>query len=202
MPSSRINEHPDPIIKHDRFPPCLLPPLRGSRTTPALSVSAPVAQFGSVIDTQFLPEQVWHKSSHHVDPLTICKAAWILTLQCFVQADILCFAYQEVVPAGCSNSDAVLYFTRVDGGEAVQDFLRRLGSAMGSTVLAAPRGHEVRVVRGQLAAGAFGNTMLYYSGEGDGGTRPRPLNARKPSGVSLCSLMARLEYVSLTNVIY
>ena len=188
MSPSRIDEHPDLRVKHDRFPPCLLPPLRGARTTPTLSVSASVTQFGSVIDTQFLPERKWHESGHPVDPLMVCKAAWMLTLQCFVQADILCFAYQEVVPAGCSNStsgDPVLYFTRVDGEEEVQDFLRRLVGGTVSAVMAAPRGHEIRIVKGQLAAGAFGNTMLYYSGEGDGGTRPKPLGVRKPSGVSL-----------------
>jgi hypothetical protein len=188
MSPPHIDEHPDLRVKHDRFPPCLLPPLRGSRTTPTLSVSAPVTQFGSVIETQFLPEREWHESGHHVDPLTVCKAAWILTLQRFVQADVLCFAYQEAAPPSCSNStgiDAVLYFTRVDGNEEAQDFLTRLGGSTPSVVLAAPRGHEIRIVKGQLAAGAFGNTMLYYSGEGDGGTRPRALGARKPSGVSL-----------------
>lgn len=190
MSPSRIdvNDPSESQTQHDRFPPCLLPPLRGARTTPTLSVSTPLTQFGSVIETQFFPEREQHESGHSIDLMTVCKAAWILTLQCFVQADILCFAYQEAVPAGCGHStsgDPVLYFTRVDGGEEVQEFLRRLRGGTVSPILAAPHGHEIRIVKGQVAAGAFGNTMLYYSAERDGGTKPRPLASRKPSGVSL-----------------
>ncbi|KAH6636023.1 hypothetical protein F5144DRAFT_619490 [Chaetomium tenue] len=188
MSPSRIDDHPDSEVKQDRLPPCLFPTLRGSRTTPSFSVSAPVTQFGSVIETQFLPEREWHESGHHNDPVTICKAAWILTLQCFVQADILCFVYQEVESAGriySTSGDPVLYLTRVDGGEEVQEFLRRLGAGAVSTVLTAPRGHEIRIVKGQPAVGDFANTLLYYSGEGDGGTRPRLLSGRKPLGMDI-----------------
>ncbi|KAK3295422.1 uncharacterized protein B0H64DRAFT_474384 [Chaetomium fimeti] len=193
MSASRIEKHHDVGVEHDRFPPCLFPPLHHSQASPPAGTES-TPEFGFVIEPQFLPGRQWHESGHHVDLLTVCKAAWLLTLKCFVQTDIVSFAYQqEAVEAGCTsrmNNDPVLYFTRVDNDEEVQGFLRRLGGITPSDVLEAPRGHEIRAVKGQGVAADFANTMLCYYGEGDYGkgdygTRPMGLTTRKPLGMDI-----------------
>ncbi|KAH6849646.1 hypothetical protein B0I37DRAFT_390215 [Chaetomium sp. MPI-CAGE-AT-0009] len=199
MSPSRVDEHLDQGVNHNRFPPCLFPPLQHSRASQP-SPTGSVPEFGSVIEPRFLLDREWHESGHQVDLATLCKAAWTLTLQFFVQTDILCFAYQEVAATGCnssSNNNAVLYFTRIDGNEEVQGFLQRLGGVTPSAVLEAPRGHEIRAVKGQGVAGDFSNTMLCYYGEGDDGTRPMTWTATKPwiiSKESTGRISAALEF--------
>ncbi|KAK3346860.1 hypothetical protein B0T25DRAFT_462193 [Lasiosphaeria hispida] len=168
----------------DQFPPCLFPALNHSQQPPLPPVTEPASRFGSISEAKFLvSRQGWHASDHRIDMPTVCKAAWMLTLQCFVQTDILCFAYQEATAAGdarttdpdnvaisrehtrpgCSNS-LVLYLTRIDIEEDVSGFLWRLERSPRSTMVAVPLGHEIQVVGGQSAAGDFSNTILYYKG--------------------------------------
>ncbi|GAB1310591.1 AMP-dependent synthetase/ligase domain-containing protein [Madurella fahalii] len=191
MSPSRIDEHYDGAlrVKHDRFPPCLFPALHHSPPSPLPLVAESASEFGSVLEPDFLPGREWHEPGYHVDPLTLCKAAWLLTLKCFVQTDILCFAYEEVTAAGGSNSSTnhgpVLYFARVDGNEEVWSFLRKLAASIPSVVVTEPRGHEVRAVKGEFAAGDFGNTMLCYYKESSDGLKLRVSDARKLSGMDI-----------------
>ncbi|KAI0422787.1 hypothetical protein F5X98DRAFT_385736 [Xylaria grammica] len=69
---------------------------------------------------------------------TIVKACWILTLQCFIVADVICFKYfgplelgdddepRQKAPKAGNKSNSVQYYTRIDPAEAVWSFLQRL----------------------------------------------------------------------------
>jgi len=69
---------------------------------------------------------------------TLLKACWILTLQCFIVADVICFKYSGPLDRGKdsrvkpetaqlgSKSCPVLYFTRLDPTETIWLFLQRL----------------------------------------------------------------------------
>jgi hypothetical protein len=141
------------------------------------------SEFGLVDEPDFLTGREWLEPGHDAagdDTLTLCKAAWLLTLQCFVQSDILCFAYEEATAA----AGPVLYFTRVDRDDEVWSFLRSLATSTPSAVVTEPRGHEIRAVEGLSAAGDFGNTMLCYHGESNRvGAKLALPDARKPPGV-------------------
>lgn len=66
------------------------------------------------------------------------KAAWVLTLRCFVSVENICFGNQEQIVVGNStdhvahlddartSSNLMLYIIRVDCLEAIQHFLQRL----------------------------------------------------------------------------
>ncbi|KAI3322803.1 acetyl-CoA synthetase-like protein [Xylariaceae sp. AK1471] len=69
---------------------------------------------------------------------TVLKASWILTLQCFIVADVICFKYsspfdlgenresQLETPNAGNKSNSVQYYTRVDPAEPIWSFLQRL----------------------------------------------------------------------------
>lgn len=69
---------------------------------------------------------------------TALKACWILTLQCFIVADVICFKYfgplgpgededsKARTPKATNKSELVQYYTRIDPAESVWSFLQRL----------------------------------------------------------------------------
>ncbi|GAP85249.1 putative lysergyl peptide synthetase [Rosellinia necatrix] len=61
---------------------------------------------------------------------SILKACWILTLQCFIVADVICFKYSGSLDPekdGAGDEDnTVQYYTRVDPTESIWSFLQRL----------------------------------------------------------------------------
>ncbi|KAI0184517.1 hypothetical protein EV127DRAFT_444015 [Xylaria flabelliformis] len=69
---------------------------------------------------------------------TVIKASWILTLQCFIVADVICFKYlsplshdedresQTRTPKAENESNQVQYYTRIDPNESIWSFLQRL----------------------------------------------------------------------------
>ncbi|KAI0877195.1 hypothetical protein GGS24DRAFT_448463 [Hypoxylon argillaceum] len=88
---------------------------------------------------------------------TILKACWILTLQCFIVADVVCFKYhgaldvggderpQPETPKAGKKSHLVQYYTRVDPAEKVWSFLQRLDRSQ-LNVNVSVEGHGIGVV--------------------------------------------------------
>ncbi|KAI0384322.1 acetyl-CoA synthetase-like protein [Hypomontagnella monticulosa] len=89
---------------------------------------------------------------------TILKASWILTLQCFIVADIICFRYHEpllsiqkqnhdsALKRGTAKSISGRYFTRINQGEPIWSLLRCLETTHAcSDGVTDPMGHDVGV---------------------------------------------------------
>lgn len=101
------------------------------------------------------------------------KAAWLLTLRCFVSVENICFGYQEQIFAGSfadhrvghedmrTSSKLIFYIVRVECGEAIQHILQRLEKGRKSPDLAAPTVNEIRVVEAQ-SSHHFCNTAIHY----------------------------------------
>ncbi|KAI1120172.1 hypothetical protein F5Y10DRAFT_137807 [Nemania abortiva] len=102
---------------------------------------------------------------------TVLKACWILTLQCFIVADVVCFKYsgpldlrgdeesQSKTAKAGKRSKSVQYYTRVDPAESIWSFLRRLdGSKL--SLNASVEGHGIGVVDQQSSRHSC-NTGVY-----------------------------------------
>ncbi|TGJ84348.1 hypothetical protein E0Z10_g4431 [Xylaria hypoxylon] len=73
---------------------------------------------------------------------TILKACWVLTLQCFIVADVICFKYlgpldlgedeesRPKTPKAGNKSNSVQYYTRIDPAEPIWSFLQRLDKSL------------------------------------------------------------------------
>ncbi|KAI0975299.1 hypothetical protein F4678DRAFT_457572 [Xylaria arbuscula] len=87
---------------------------------------------------------------------TILKASWILTLQCFIVADVVCFKYsgpldpreyeesQPKTQKGRNKSSTVQYYTRIDPAESVWSFLQRLDKSQ-LNINASVEGHNIGI---------------------------------------------------------
>lgn len=105
---------------------------------------------------------------------TILKASWILTLQCFIVADIICFKYRgplvsvkkqgqdSVLKRGSGESVSGRYFTRINQREPLWSFLRRLeASYVPSNGVADPMGHDIGVAN-EHSSRHHCNTGVYF----------------------------------------
>lgn len=104
------------------------------------------------------------------------KASWILTLRCFIVADIFCFKYNSPFePKGGQGrtsgrrkkvkSTSVRYFTRVDPEERVWSFLQRLDMSQVSPDAAIYcAGNDIGVADGQSSRHHY-NTGIYLQGK-------------------------------------
>ncbi|KAI1377226.1 hypothetical protein F4677DRAFT_453975 [Hypoxylon crocopeplum] len=103
---------------------------------------------------------------------TILKACWILTLRCFIVADVICFKYfgpfdlrkdeesQLETPEAGKKSNSVQYYTRVDPAESTWSFLQRLDrSQLNSN--ASVEGHGIGVAN-QKSSRHHCNTGIYF----------------------------------------
>ena len=157
MSPSRTNEPGG--AKAVPFPPCLFPALNYNQKLLLPRAQEPPSVFGVVSEARFLAPGVGG-ARESVGLPTVCKAAWMLTLQCFVQTDILCFAYQKAATGSEHATDPILYFARANGDEEVESFLRRLDKSPRSSAAVVPLGHAIWAVEGQSAVGDFCNTIL------------------------------------------
>jgi hypothetical protein len=109
---------------------------------------------------------------------TILKASWILTLQCFIVADIICFKYsgpsdlgetresQSEAPKAGNKSRAVQYYTRIDPTESVWAFLQRLDRSQLCSD-APVEGHGIGVADSRSSRHHC-NTGIYFRETGSG----------------------------------
>ncbi|KAI1177286.1 hypothetical protein F4777DRAFT_542461 [Nemania sp. FL0916] len=131
---------------------CILPP---SSTNDTLTGRDTIS-----VDVDLVDQQSSNNSTFALSEVsfpTILKACWILTLQCFIVADVICFKY--VGPLGvCEDeesgsmtskaghkSSSVQYYTRVDPTESVRSFLQRLDKSQ-LNPNASIEGHGIGVV--------------------------------------------------------
>ncbi|KAI1262894.1 hypothetical protein F5Y18DRAFT_438707 [Xylariaceae sp. FL1019] len=89
-----------------------------------------------------------------VFPHTILKACWILTLQCYIVADVICFKYtgpfeepaHKASPDDQKTTIAVQYYTRINPNESLSSFLRRIDRSQGLVDGPVdPAGHDIGV---------------------------------------------------------
>ncbi|KAI1431130.1 hypothetical protein GGR50DRAFT_108230 [Xylaria sp. CBS 124048] len=103
---------------------------------------------------------------------TLLKACWILTLQCFIVADVISFKYaspcgtreEEKIhletPKDANGNRPVQYYIRVDPAEAAWSFLQRLArSSQSSSVVGGGHGHIE--ITDQLSPRDNCNTGIY-----------------------------------------
>lgn len=155
-----------------RVPPCLFPPSNFIKTGEGDDSPISRAHLRQVL------KERWSEIEPSLTSLgitlpAILKAAWVLTLRCFVSVENICFGYQEEIVAGSStdhgvglenmrtSSGLMLYILRVECGESIQHFLQRLERSRKSLDLAPPSGYEIRVVEAQ-SSHHLCNTAIYY----------------------------------------
>ncbi|KAI0160741.1 hypothetical protein GGR57DRAFT_499419 [Xylariaceae sp. FL1272] len=87
-------------------------------------------------------------------PHTILKACWILTLQCYIVADVISFQYtgpyeestSKAPPKDQKTTITVHYYTRINSNETLRSFLRRIDRSQGLVDGAVgPAGHDIGV---------------------------------------------------------
>lgn len=132
---------------------------------------------------------------------TMLKAAWVLTLRCFVSVENICFGYQEQIVVGSftdhvasledvrTSSKLMLYIIRVECGEAIQHFLQRLERSQKCLDVAAPTGYEIRVVEAQSSHYLCNTAIHYHDHEHEHKHGELQI---KPSSDSVVSLSGRL----------
>jgi hypothetical protein len=114
----------------------------------------------------------------------VLKAAWVLTLQCFVVADVFCFAYDG--PTKVNNglgeertqTVTAMYVLRIDRSEPVRSLVTRFGKKERAPVPAEdPENYEINTVdRGSLHHQC--NTAISYrvlSEQSNESPTPEPL---------------------------
>lgn len=170
LPLPKKDETPE--AQPDRFPPCLFPASDFTQT--GKGDDSPISR-GYL---KLVLKEQWGAIEPFLTNLGIAlpamlKAAWVLTLRCFVSVENICFGYQEQI-VSCNladhganlenvrnSSNLMLYIVRVEGGEAVQHFLQRLQRSRKCLEVAASTGYEIRVVEAQLSHYLF-NTAIHY----------------------------------------
>ncbi|KAI8627922.1 hypothetical protein F5Y19DRAFT_440404 [Xylariaceae sp. FL1651] len=146
---------------------CILPPSSHNNTSPercTISVSRDFAQQQSSSPV----------ASSDASSQAILKTAWILTLQCFIVADVICFNYNGPLDLGNSGEQhpgvrkrtSVRYFTRTDPAESVCSFLQRLATAhIPSNDASDPGGLDIGIA-GEQSARHHCNTGIYFREKG------------------------------------
>ncbi len=133
------------------------------------------------------------------------KAAWVLTLRCFVSVENICFGYQEQIAVGSfidrgasledvrTSSMLMLYIVRVECGEAIQHFLQRLERSRKCLDVADPTGYEIRVVEAQSSHHLCNTAIYYHDHDHDHEHEHKHGELQtKPSSDSVVSLSGRL----------
>lgn len=166
------NNDEAPEAQPDRFPPCLFPASNFTQT--GEGDDAPISR-GYV---ELVLEEQWSAIEPSLTNLGInlpalLKAAWVLSLRCFVSVETICFGYRERIVVGNFkahganledvriNSNLMLCIVRVECGEEIQHFLQRLERSRKCLDVAASSGYEIRVVEAELSHHLC-NTAIYY----------------------------------------
>lgn len=171
LPLSNKNEAPE--AQADRFPPCMFPASNLGNDSPS-----------SRGHVKMVLQEQWSAIKPSLTNLGITlpamvKAAWVLTLRCFVSVEIICFSYQNQIVVGNftehvtraehvrSNSDSLLYTIRVDCRETIQHFLHRLERSRTCLVVAvaAPTGYDIRVVEEPISHRLCNTVPSYHEHE-------------------------------------
>lgn len=108
---------------------------------------------------------------------TILKACWILTLQCFIVADVICLKYSGPLDLGAdeksqpqtreteTGGSPVQYYTRINPSEPIRSFLQRLAESR-LNVNSPVEGHGIGVVN-QVSSRHNCNTSVYIKSDGN-----------------------------------
>ncbi|KAK8131361.1 Acetyl-CoA synthetase-like protein [Apiospora sp. TS-2023a] len=165
MPGKVLTE--SPLI---RFPPCLFPV---SATTACDSGLANRETLNSTLNGR------WNDSESRfrdrgITFSSIAKAAWAITLQCYVSSEILCFEYHgrgddKGDPGNGAGSDPtlagpMLCIFRLDDTDNLLDLMKRLERGRVSRCLFSPTGQEILYVSPIVFADRW-NTSLTFQDE-------------------------------------
>ncbi|KAI0599013.1 acetyl-CoA synthetase-like protein [Biscogniauxia sp. FL1348] len=101
---------------------------------------------------------------------TLAKAAWFLTLQCFIVADTLCFQFSGTLNANQDQAVRPLpsiYITRINNGETVRSFLQRLARSHDPLARTAHLGYSIDVVDIASSRHRCNTELYFYEGKGE-----------------------------------
>ncbi|KAF2755568.1 acetyl-CoA synthetase-like protein [Pseudovirgaria hyperparasitica] len=101
------------------------------------------------------------------------QAAWALTLQCFIVADVLCFGYSGPSGASADAADkhdagtfATLYVMKLDRSEPVRSFIQRLQQThQSSLTTTGPAGFEITLVEADTDQHKSNTAISFNVGE-------------------------------------
>lgn len=177
-----LNKDEAPEAQLDRFPSCLFPASNPTQTGEGDNSTTSRGYVEGALEEQWSVIEPSMAELGITLP-AILKAAWVLTLQCFVSVEIICFGYQEQI-VECNFADhaarsedvgttcnSMLYIIRVDCEEAIQHFLKRLESCRNFLAATAPSGYEIRVVKEQVSRHLC-NTAIHYHEHGKVQSKP------------------------------
>ncbi|KAI1491326.1 acetyl-CoA synthetase-like protein [Biscogniauxia mediterranea] len=110
------------------------------------------------------------------------KAAWFLTLQCFIVADTLCFQFSGTLNADQSQAVKPLpsiYITRVNTGETARSFLQRLSRSHDPLSRPVHPGYNIDVVDEASSRHRCNTELYFYEGKEDKNGDINPLDLSK-----------------------
>ncbi|KAI0466682.1 hypothetical protein F4859DRAFT_497006 [Xylaria cf. heliscus] len=148
---------------------CILPPSSTDATSTGIDTIS--------VDVGPVDQQSAAFALSEVSFPTVVKACWVLTLQCFIVADVICFKYfgplgpheddgsKTRTAKAAIKSDSVQYYTRIDPAESTRSFLQRLDrSELNSN--ASVEGHGIGVAD-QRSSRHNCNTGVYFQEAGN-----------------------------------
>ncbi|KAI0433856.1 hypothetical protein F5Y09DRAFT_350464 [Xylaria sp. FL1042] len=129
----------------------------------------------------------------------IFKACWILTLQCFIVADVVCFKYSGSLGLGedeesrlrteneRTQRNSVQYYTRIDPTETIKSFLQRLDRSQ-LNFNASVEGHGIGVANQQSSRHNCNTGIYLQEAENDPNAANMEANVQLLAGPSYTSL--------------
>ncbi|KAI5925050.1 hypothetical protein F4810DRAFT_718462 [Camillea tinctor] len=154
-------------------------PDRSNCIFPASSTVGWVSGKGTVRVDISLQQTHLPDDSLEVPYQAVVKAAWFLTLQCFVVADTLCFQFSGTLDADPNQAVKPIpsiYITRINPGETIQSFLQQLDIGNGSLNRSDLSDHSIDVVDQELSRYCCNSEVYFYEGEKDINGDANPLD--------------------------
>ncbi|KAH7324581.1 hypothetical protein B0I35DRAFT_475815 [Stachybotrys elegans] len=161
-----------------RLPPCLIPtsakPLASSNESSTVAfntISTPISGRWNSIES-------WFKGQGVALP-AVLKAAWALTLQCYVSSEVICFEYHGLGRehhkfnghgahdgVWCTNGvdetpDSMLCLFRMDESENVLSFFQRMTNGRSTSVAFVPTRDEI-IFASPIPSSRTWNTSITY----------------------------------------
>lgn len=138
-----------------------------SNPTHQTNLSGPLDRSKCVFPSSSKTPDATERKTIKTDPFTVrisipltsvpatLKAAWVLTLQCFVVADVFCFGYHGPITVNNGLNEqkikaaVALCVLRIDRGEPVKSFISRFEQAEKASVQAKePESYDINMVDG------------------------------------------------------
>jgi amino acid adenylation domain-containing protein len=162
-------------------------------------------------------DQIWAGNSVPLAdiPATL-KAAWVLTLQCFVVADVFCFGYDgpnnangnDKVDEQKTESVSALYVLRIDRSEPVKSLVTRFGKTERAFVPAEdPENYEIHMVERESLHHQCNTAISYHVDPGHSNGSPTSESPQQEvsliittCGIRLTGFKVDLNFITTQNL--